>query len=47
MDPTTTKKLISEKAINGTFHVLEKADHNLFLDNPKGLIEIIVKDVFG
>lgn len=47
MDSTTAKQMIKDKTINGNLHVLESANHNLFIDNPTGFTYIIVKDVFG
>ena len=45
MDPTTTRKLIEMKEINGSIHILEDADHNLFIDNPKGLNKLLVNEL--
>jgi cardiolipin-specific phospholipase len=47
MDPTSTKQLIKDKKIDGTIYIVEKADHNLFLDNPTDLACKIILDLFG
>ena len=43
-----THDLLSSNPYNGTFshsYVLESSDHNLFFDNPAGLVKIIKEDL--
>jgi len=45
MDPSTTKTLIANQEIIARLHILKNADHNLFIDNPKGLLDILFKEL--